>query len=85
MIIKHLLCFSLKVKLDDLKRGLINIFNDKILLVKILSFFLIIQVQISSLCMCVTVSATVALCLLFGPKMYVVLLHPEKCARKNIF
>ncbi|XP_023327303.1 metabotropic glutamate receptor 8 [Eurytemora carolleeae] len=39
------------------------------------------QVQISSLCMCVTVSATVALCLLFGPKMYVVLLHPEKCAR----
>jgi hypothetical protein len=39
------------------------------------------QVQISSLCMCVTVSATVALCLLFGPKMYLVLLHPEKCAR----
>ena len=37
--------------------------------------------QISSLCMCVTVSATVALCLLFGPKMYLVLLHPEKCAR----
>ena len=31
--------------------------------------------------MCVTVSATVALCLLFGPKMYLVLLHPEKCAR----
>ena len=31
--------------------------------------------------MCVTVSATVALTLLFGPKMYLVLLHPEKCAR----
>ena len=31
--------------------------------------------------MCVTVSASVALCLLFGPKMYLVLLHPEKCAR----
>ena len=31
--------------------------------------------------MCVSVSATVALCLLFGPKMYLVLLHPEKCAR----
>ena len=31
--------------------------------------------------MCVTVSATVALALLFGPKMYLVLLHPEKCAR----
>ena len=39
------------------------------------------QVQISSLVMCVTVSATVALALLFGPKMYLVLLHPEKCAR----
>ena len=39
------------------------------------------QVQISSLVMCVTVSASVALCLLFGPKMYLVLLHPEKCAR----
>ena len=39
------------------------------------------QVQISSLVMCVTVSATVALTLLFGPKMYLVLLHPEKCAR----
>ena len=31
--------------------------------------------------MCVTVSASVALALLFGPKMYLVLLHPEKCAR----
>ena len=30
------------------------------------------QVQISSLVMCVSVSATVALCLLFGPKMYLV-------------
>ena len=40
-----------------------------------------LQVQISSLVMCVTVSASVALCLLFGPKMYLVLLHPEKCAR----
>jgi len=39
------------------------------------------QVQISSLVMCVSVSATVALCLLFGPKMYLVMLHPEKCAR----
>ena len=31
--------------------------------------------------MCVTVSASVALCLLFGPKLYLVLFHPEKCAR----
>jgi len=39
------------------------------------------QVQLSSLCMCVTVSATVVLCLMFGPKMYLVMLHPEKCVR----
>lgn len=39
------------------------------------------QVQISSLVMCVTVSASVALALLFGPKMYLIMLHPEKCAR----
>ena len=32
----------------------------------------ILQVQISSLVMCGSVSATVALCLLFGPKMYLV-------------
>jgi len=31
--------------------------------------------------MCVAVSASVALCLLFGPKLYLVMLHPEKCAR----
>ncbi|XP_023336258.1 metabotropic glutamate receptor 6 isoform X2 [Eurytemora carolleeae] len=39
------------------------------------------QVQICSLCMCVCLSASVTLCLLFGPKVYLVVLHPEKCAR----
>ena len=39
------------------------------------------QIQISSLCMCVILSATVTLCCLFMPKMYIVLLHPEKYAR----
>ena len=34
------------------------------------------QVQLSSLCMCVTVSATVVLCLMFGPKVYLVRLIP---------
>ena len=31
--------------------------------------------------MCVILSATVTLCCLFMPKMYIVLLHPEKYAR----
>ncbi|CAB4063751.1 GRM8 [Lepeophtheirus salmonis] len=39
------------------------------------------EIQISSLCMCVILSATVTLCCLFMPKMYIVLLHPEKYAR----
>lgn len=48
---------------------------------KVLISFSSLQVQISSLVMCVTVSASVALALLFGPKMYLIMLHPEKCAR----
>ena len=44
-------------------------------------FFVYLQIQISSLCMCVILSATVCLCCLFMPKMYIVLLHPEKYAR----
>ena len=39
------------------------------------------EVQMSSLCMCVILSATVTLCCLFMPKMYIVLMHPEKYAR----
>ena len=31
--------------------------------------------------MCVILSATVALCCLFMPKIWLVLMHPEKCAR----
>jgi hypothetical protein len=31
--------------------------------------------------MCVVLSATVTLCCLFMPKMYIVLFHPEKYAR----
>lgn len=31
--------------------------------------------------MCVILSATVTLCCLFMPKMYIVLMHPEKYAR----
>jgi hypothetical protein len=31
--------------------------------------------------MCVILSATVTLCCLFMPKIYIVLLHPEKYAR----
>ncbi len=33
--------------------------------------------------MCVILSATVTLCCLFMPKMYIVLLHPEKYARST--
>ena len=44
-------------------------------------FLFSFQIQISSLCMCVVLSATVTLCCLFMPKMYIVLFHPEKYAR----
>ncbi|TRY70320.1 hypothetical protein TCAL_08251 [Tigriopus californicus] len=39
------------------------------------------EIQISSMCMCVILSATVTLFCLFMPKIYIVMLHPEKCAR----
>ena len=59
-----------------------SVLNSPLRTLRILAYMsTVAQVQISSLVMCVTVSASVALCLLFGPKMYLVLLHPEKCAR----
>ncbi len=33
------------------------------------------------MCMCIILSATVTLCCLFMPKIYIVLLHPQKYAR----
>ncbi|CAI9720284.1 metabotropic glutamate receptor 8-like [Octopus vulgaris] len=39
------------------------------------------KIQITSLCMCVSISATVALACLFAPKIYIVLCQPQKNTR----
>ncbi|XP_060064901.1 metabotropic glutamate receptor 8-like [Ylistrum balloti] len=41
------------------------------------------KIEVTSLCMCVSISATVALVCLFAPKMYIVLLQPHKNVRKG--
>jgi hypothetical protein len=41
-----------------------------------------LQVQIASMCMCVNISATVALGCLFAPKVYIVLFQPKKNVRQ---
>ena len=40
------------------------------------------QVQLASLCICVNISATVALLCLFMPKLYIVLCQPYKNVRQ---
>lgn len=40
-----------------------------------------LQIQIASMCMCISISATVALGCLFTPKVYLVLFQPEKNVR----
>ena len=42
------------------------------------------QIQITALCMCVSISATVALGCLFGPKVYIVLFQPHKNVRQGV-
>lgn len=41
------------------------------------------QIEVTSLCMCVSISATVALVCVFAPKLYVVLLQPHKNVRQG--
>ena len=41
------------------------------------------QIQITALCMCVSISATVALGCLFAPKVYIVLFQPHKNVRQH--
>ena len=48
-----------------------------------LTFSLGPQVQLASLCICVTISATVALLCLFTPKLYIVIFQPYKNVRQT--
>ncbi|KAI8781906.1 metabotropic glutamate receptor 3, partial [Biomphalaria glabrata] len=41
------------------------------------------KIEVTSLCMCVNISATVALFCLFAPKVYIVLLQPHKNIRQT--
>ena len=45
--------------------------------------FLYFQIEITSLCMCVSISSTVALVCLFGPKVYIVIFQPHKNVRQG--
>ena len=50
------------------------------------SFFslsLLFQIEVTSLCMCVSISSTVALFCLFAPKVYIVLCQPHKNVRQR--
>lgn len=40
------------------------------------------QIQIASMCMCINISATVALGCLFTPKVYIVMFQPSKNVRQ---
>jgi hypothetical protein len=42
-----------------------------------------IQIEVTSLCMCVSISATVALACLFAPKIYIVIFQPHKNVRSG--
>ncbi len=42
------------------------------------------QIQIMALCMCLSISATVALGCLFAPKVYIVLFQPHKNVRQSV-
>ena len=41
-----------------------------------------IQVQITTLCVAISLSATVALVCLYSPKIYIIIFQPEKNVRK---
>ena len=40
------------------------------------------QVQITTLCVAISLSASVALICLYAPKVYIIVFHPEKNVRK---
>jgi len=44
-------------------------------------FRICLQIQITTLCVCLSLSGTVALCCFFAPKLYIVLFQPEKNVR----
>ena len=43
----------------------------------------LLQIQITALCVCVNISATVALACMFIPKVYIVLFQPHKNVRQG--
>lgn len=47
-----------------------------------LRVFFRLQVQITTLCISISLSATVALVCLFTPKMYIIVFQPEKNVRR---
>ena len=52
-------------------------------LVKLSLFlFLKFQIQITTLCVSISLSAYVALFCLFSPKIYIIIFHPDKNVRK---
>lgn len=44
--------------------------------------FVAFQYQITTLCMSISLSATVAVVCLYGPKCYIIIFHPDKNVRK---
>ena len=42
----------------------------------------VLQVQITTLCVAISLSASVALICLYAPKIYIIVFHPEKNVRK---
>ena len=49
----------------------------------LLELFCVLQIEITSFCMCVSISATVALFCLFGPKVYIVIFQPHKNVKQS--
>lgn len=45
-------------------------------------WYVLLQIERTSLCMCVSISAAVALACLFAPKVYIVLFQPHKNVRQ---
>lgn len=60
-----------------------HVSDDVVHRVKTLYYVLMLQVQTTALCMCVDISATVALGCLFVPKVYIVLFQPHKNVRQG--
>jgi hypothetical protein len=45
-------------------------------------YFLYFQIQVTTLCVAISLSASVALVCLYSPKIYIIVFHPDKNVRK---